>query len=109
MTWIVREAGPIIELIPDGSNNFIWEDYFPSLPDGIPIQSIQVYFSAPADKLDMRTHGISGPRMFKYTTISGESMAKRFYGGTFKPTIVHSEQVYTTPANWLITIQKVSL
>jgi hypothetical protein len=105
MAWTVNRQGCIIELIPDGSTNFVWGTYFPEEPQGIQIQEIQVYFSAANDELEMRTHSTTGPRMFKYTTLTGESIAKKFYGGLFKPVVVHSEQVYGTPGSWLIVIQ----
>jgi hypothetical protein len=105
MAWTVTRDGCMIELIPDGSTNFVWGTYFPEQPEGIRIESVQVYFSAANDEIEMRTHRTTGARMLKYTTLTGESIAKRFYGGLFKPVIVHSEQVYGTPANFIISIQ----
>jgi hypothetical protein len=105
MAWTINREGCIIELIPDGASNFVWTTAFPDEPQGVKIESIQVYFSAAADEIEMRTHSTSGPRMFKYTSITGESVAKTFYGGLFKPVIVHAEQVYGTPANFLVVIQ----
>ena len=105
MAWTVNRQGCLIELIPDGATNFVWETYFPGEPQGVKIESIQIYFSAATDEIEMRTHSTTGPRMFKYTSITGESVAKTFYGGLFKPVIVHSEQVYGTPTSMLVVIQ----
>lgn len=105
MAWTVNKQGCLIELIPDGSTDFVWGTYFPDRPEGIQIEEVQIYFSAANDEIEMRTHSTSGPRMFKYTTSTGSSRSKRFYRGLFKPVIVHSEQVYSTPANWLVVIQ----
>ena len=105
MAWTINKQGCLIELVPDGSTNFVWGTYFPEQPEGVRIESIQVYFSAPSDEIEMRTHSTTGPRMFKFTSLTGDSVAKLFHGGLFKPVIVHSEQVYSTAGNWLIIIQ----
>lgn len=107
MAWTVKVDEPIIELIPDGSTDFIWDDHFPEYPDGIHIDSIQVYFSAANDKIEIRhkKDTAGGVRILKYTTLTGESVAKNFWGAKLKPYVRHAEQVYTTAASWVITIQ----
>lgn len=105
MAWGKDRAGQWIVLVPDGTTDFIWETEFPDEPAGIPVKEIQVYFSAANDKVAIRTHRSTMEPIFQYTTLDGASVAKLFHGGLMKPRILHADQTYGTPANWLIIIQ----
>src|SRR5574343_1529904 len=107
MAFTVNKHGKIITLTPAVGNtdNFVWGTYFPMEPEGIPIDEIQVVFSAANDKVVIRNGSITGPEMMIYTTLAGETAAKLFHGTLLKPCIAHADQTYNTPANWRIIIQ----
>lgn len=104
MAWTVNEKGCLIELTPDGSTDFAWATYFPMEPQGALIEEIQVYFNAANDVVDIKNVSATGPSMFVYKTLDGSSVAKRFYGGLFKPYIAAADQTGTT-TGWQIIIQ----
>lgn len=104
MAWTITRQGCIINLIPDGNNDFVWGTSFPEEPEGINIESIQVYFNAVNDVINIRTHGVTGPSIFKFKTSTGDSVYKKFMGALIKPAIKNSDLTGSS-TDWLIIIQ----
>lgn len=107
MAWTVNDKdAPMIELIPDGSTDFVWATYFPFRPEGIKIDMIHVKFSAINDVILIRNGRLTGTPVFEYTSLDGSSKRLELYKGLFRLCIKNSEQTFGTPANVKIIIQE---
>jgi hypothetical protein len=104
MSWTITKDGSWIELVPDGSTDFVWETQYPLEAAGVRVEEVQFVFNTAADKLVMRTHRNAGVKVFEYTTSDGSSVSKRFYGATMIPRILNSE-ITGTATNMKIIIQ----
>ena len=97
-----------IQIVPDGSTDWLWSSDLTAKNSGIHVNSIQFVPSAAADRLIIRNGSITGVTLFDSGAVVDAGAVIRYYSGKrIRPVIDASECTFDTAASAKIMIDLV--